>query len=192
MSSPTQPKKGPISEFPAGDLRNSIRLITTHNEEGKGVFLPTDHGDHHKIMVNGHAVANIIYTTSGNPVSLQNDADISYARENEPGLHIQKGTVVRLIDFAPGVDSPMHRAMSLDYGIVIEGELEITLNSGESRVMRPGDISVQRATMHKWRNCSKEKSARAVFVLLDCEPFSINGVEMKEDLGDLAREYQKH
>ncbi|TGO60312.1 hypothetical protein BELL_1207g00040 [Botrytis elliptica] len=110
--------------------------MTTHNEEGKGIFLPTDHGGHHEIMVNGHAVANIIYPTSG----------------NAPSIHIKNGTVVRLIDFAPGLDSPMHRAMSLDYSIVIESELEITLDSGESRIMRPGDVSVQRATMHKWRN----------------------------------------
>lgn len=82
--------------------------------------------------------------------------------------------------------------MSLDYGIVIEGELEITLDSDESRIMRPGDVSVQRATMNKWRNCSKEKSAPAVFVLLDCEPFSVDGVEVKENLGDLAGEYKEH
>lgn len=100
--------------------------------------------------------------------------------------------MVRLIDFGPGIESPLHRAMSLDYGIVIEGELEITLDSGESRILRPGDVSVQRATMHKWRNCSKEKSARMVFILLDCQPFSVNGVEIKEDLGDLAGEYKEH
>ncbi|TGO35593.1 hypothetical protein BHYA_0153g00270 [Botrytis hyacinthi] len=144
MTSPiaSQSAKGPISEFPAGDLRNSIRLMTTHNEESKGIFLPTDHGDHHKIMVNGHAVASIIYPTSGNPANLQNDADIKYARENEPIINIKNGTVVGLVDFAPGLDSPMHRDMSLDYGIVIECELEITLDSGESRIMRPGDVSV--------------------------------------------------
>ncbi|RYP44390.1 hypothetical protein DL768_009156 [Monosporascus sp. mg162] len=64
----------------------------------------------------------------------------------QPGLHAKNGTVVRLIDFAAGLDSPMHRAMSLDYGVVIEGEFEITLDSGESRIMRPGDVFVQRAT----------------------------------------------
>ncbi|KAL7625207.1 hypothetical protein AAE478_004422 [Parahypoxylon ruwenzoriense] len=188
----TYTEPGPISKFPANDLRHSQRFITTYNKEGKGVFLPADDGDHHKIMVNNHAVANIIYSTLGNPVDLKDEADIKYARENEPGLHIPNGTVVRLIDFGPGLESPLHRAMSIDYGIVIEGEFEITLDSGESRIMRPGDISVQRATMHKWRNCSKDKSGRMLFILLDCLPFSINGVEIKEDLGDLAPEYEKH
>ncbi|RYP80512.1 hypothetical protein DL770_006185 [Monosporascus sp. CRB-9-2] len=192
MASSNTPEPGPISKFPAPGLRHSQRFITTYNKEGKGVFLPADDGDHHKIMVGGHAVANIIYSTLGYPVDLKDEKDIKYARENEPGLHIQNGTVVRLIDFAPGLDSPMHRAMSLDYGIVIEGEFEITLDSGESRIMRPGDISVQRATFHKWRNCSKDKPGRMLFILLDVEPFSVNGVEIKEDLGDLAPEYEKH
>ncbi|RYO76666.1 hypothetical protein DL764_010283 [Monosporascus ibericus] len=192
MASSNTAEPGPISKFPAPGLRHSQRFITTYNKEGKGVFLPADDGDHHKIMVGGHAVANIIYSTLGNPVDLKDEKDIKYARENEPGLHIQNGTVVRLIDFAPGLDSPMHRAMSIDYGIVIEGEFEITLDSGESRIMRPGDVSVQRATFHKWRNCSKDKPGRMLFILLDVEPFSINSVEIKEDLGDLAPEYEKH
>lgn len=83
----------------------------------------------------------------------------------------------------------MHRAMSIDYGIVIEGEFEITLDSGETRIMRPGDVSVQRATMHKWRNTSPDKCARMVFVLLDCKPFTIGNQEVSEELGDLAGEY---
>ena len=79
--------------------------------------------------------------------------------------------------------------MSIDYGIVVEGEFEITLASGESRIMKPGDVSVQRATMHKWRNCSPDKSGRMIFILLDCKPFSINGKIVEQDLGDLAGEY---
>lgn len=108
----------------------------------------------------------------------------------QPGLHVHNGSVVRLIDFAPGVESPMHRAMSIDYGVVIEGEFEITLDSGESRIMRPGDVSVQRATMHKWRNCSQTQCGRMVFILLDCKPLQIGQTNIQEDLGDLAGEYK--
>lgn len=46
----------------------------------------------------------------------------------------------------------MHRTTSLDYGIVLEGEVELILDSGERRAMKAGDIAVQRATMHAWRN----------------------------------------
>jgi hypothetical protein len=74
---------GPITKFPADGLRASKRFITSHNAEGKGVFITEDHGDHHKVMVRGKGVANIIYSTHGNPVDLANDADVQYAKENE-------------------------------------------------------------------------------------------------------------
>lgn len=100
--------------------------------------------------------------------------------------------MVRLIDFGPGVESPLHRTLSLDYGIVIEGEMEITLDSGESRILKPGDIAIQRATMHKWRNCLKDKSSRVAFILQDVKPFEVKGVKAKEELGALEGEYEKH
>src|SRR2546429_4078180 len=74
---------GPISKFPADDLRASQRFITSHNEKGQGVFIATDNGDHHKVMVQGKGVANIIYSTKENPVDLNNEVDVKYARENE-------------------------------------------------------------------------------------------------------------
>lgn len=55
--------------------------------------------------------------------------------------------VLRHVDIGPGITSPMHRTVSLDYGIVIEGEIELLLDSGEKRQMLPGDICVQRGTM---------------------------------------------
>ena len=162
-----QDENGPITEFPTSDLRSSQRFITSHNAAGDGVFVATDSGDHHHVMVKGKGVANIIYST----------------------LHVHNGSVARLIDFAPGVEWPMHRAMSVDYGVVIEGEFELTLPSGESRIMKSGDVSVNRATMYKWRNCDDERSGRMLFVLLDCKPFEINGKMVQQDLGDLAGEY---
>ena len=83
----------------------------------------------------------------------------------------------------------MHRAPSVDYGVVIEGEFELTLSSGESRVMKTGDVNVNRATMHKWRNCDPERSGRMLFILLDCKPFKVKGEMVQQDLGDLAGEH---
>jgi quercetin dioxygenase-like cupin family protein len=39
------------------------------------------------------------------------------------------------------MESPIHRAMSIDYGIVVEGKFLFSLDSGESKVMLPGDMS---------------------------------------------------
>ena len=72
---------------------------------------------------------------------------------------------------------------------MIQGEFELTLDSGESRIMHPGDVSVNRGAMHKWRNLDAEKSGRMLFVLLDCKPLFVEGKEIVQDLGALASEY---
>ena len=59
----------------------------------------------------------------------------------------------------------MHRTESVDYGIVIEGEITLILDRGET-LLKPGDVVVQRGTNHAWANRSG-KNARMVFVLLD-------------------------
>lgn len=90
------------------------------------------------------------------------------------------------------VSSPLHRAVSLDYGVVIEGEFELTLDSGETRIMRQGDFCVNRGAMHAWRNLTGNGTlpGRMLWVLLDCKPLIINGQEAEEDLGELAPYYQ--
>lgn len=73
----------PYKGFPATDLRHPKRLVTTHNQDGKGVFLPDDDGDHHRVILDGDAVCNIIYSTQGNPVNINKEADVKRAEENE-------------------------------------------------------------------------------------------------------------
>ena len=65
-------------------------------------------------------------------------------------------------------DSPhplMHRTQTLDFGIVIEGELVLVLDTEERRLL-PGDVVVQRGTNHAWANRS-DRPCRIAFVLLD-------------------------
>lgn len=61
-----------------------------------------------------------------------------------------------------------HRTDSLDYAVVIEGEIVMLLDEGEV-TLRPGDVIVQRATNHSWSN-KTEQNARVMFVLLGTEP----------------------
>lgn len=75
--------KGPITKFPAEGLRHARRFITSHNKDGDGVFVNDDDGDHHRVMVEGLAVANIIYSTAENPVDMNDDQDLAYARDHE-------------------------------------------------------------------------------------------------------------
>ena len=59
----------------------------------------------------------------------------------------------------------MHRTETIDYGIVIEGELVLIMDEGETTV-RAGDIVIQRGTNHGWANRSGN-NCRIVFVLID-------------------------
>jgi quercetin dioxygenase-like cupin family protein len=79
----------------------------------------------------------------------------------------------------------MHRTVSLDYGVVLEGEIELVLDSGETRKMTRGDVAIQRGTMHAWRNLSSTSWARMMYVLQESKPIEIEGEVLKEDYGTM-------
>ncbi|KAJ7474324.1 hypothetical protein FB451DRAFT_1035118 [Mycena latifolia] len=80
--------------------------------------------------------------------------------------HVSKdGSVFRVFEFSPGTISPVHRTVSLDYGIVAKGSIVLELDDGERIILNEGDVIVQRGTMHAWRNESTEW-ARIYFVVL--------------------------
>lgn len=107
------------------------------------------------------------------------------------------------------MESPIHRALSIDYGIVVEGAFELTLDSGEKKLMLPGDMSkslltlsinsnsilwltqlgVNRGCMHMWKNLDENRPGRMLFVLLDVTPTKVNGEEITEHLGILEKDY---
>ena len=95
------------------------------------------------------------------PDTIQNnvsDADIAagFAQMGAAGATTQKS------------DSPhklMHRTETIDYGILIAGELWLVLEEGETK-LNVGDVVIQRGTNHAWSNRTNE-IARMVFILLD-------------------------
>jgi uncharacterized cupin superfamily protein len=67
-------------------------------------------------------------------------------------------------------DSPhpmMHRTESVDYGIVVFGEIVLVLDDGSRTHLKAGDVVVQRGTDHAWENPSETSPARMAFILLD-------------------------
>ncbi|CAJ2505663.1 Uu.00g130570.m01.CDS01 [Anthostomella pinea] len=190
QETPGGPSVGYITNgFPAPGLRRTVRHITGHNDNGKSVFLSADSGDHHKIMGDQQAIANILYSTIETPVDLNDDVDIKHAKENEPPLNYTNGTVVRMVDFGPGVGTPLHRAMSIVYGAVMEGEFELTLDSGETRVLRQGDVSINRAGAHAWRNLTGNGNlpGRMLYVLVGSKDVVVNGEKLGAYLGWLEK-----
>lgn len=131
---------------------------------------------------------SVAYTTKF-PADLNSDADVvahdqkMEASGGKLGLVSGGGTVLRYVDFAPGYTCMMHRTQSVDYGIVLEGQIVSMLDSGEEQLMGRGDVMVQRATMHAWRNPSETEWARMIFCLQDCKPLIIGGKRLGEDLG---------
>jgi len=75
------------------------------------------------------------------------------------------GTKIRINEFPPGVVSPVHRTQSVDYGIVLDGEVVLVLDDSET-ALSPGDVVVQRGTAHRWENRT-ERTARMAFILID-------------------------
>lgn len=123
------------------------------------------------------------------PPNLNGDADVKAhddkmaASGGKLGLVSGGGTVLRYVDFAPGYTCMMHRTQSVDYGIVLEGQIVSVLDSGEEQLMGRGDVMVQRATMHAWKNPSQTEWARMIFCLQDCQPLYVGGQRFGEDLG---------
>lgn len=60
--------------------------------------------------------------------------------------------------------------------------MEMLLDDGVSKVMKRGDVAVQRCTMHGWKNASKTEWCRMFFVLQECQELKVEGKELGEDL----------
>ena len=68
----------------------------------------------------------------------------------------------------------MHRTYSLDYGIVLQGEVDLELDAGKKTRVKTGEIVVQRGTIHAWHNPGNDV-ARVAFILLDASAATHNG-----------------
>jgi quercetin dioxygenase-like cupin family protein len=164
------------------------RFITTHDPKTKKAIFSDAVSDDNKFDPIPGAAFALGYVTKGLPVDLNNDADLQVYKpylESPPGLVATGGTVLRFVDVAPGHLSPMHRTVSLDYGVVLEGDIELVLDSGETTPMQRGDVAIQRGTMHAWRNRSDTNWARMMYVLQECKPVEVDGEVLKEDYGSM-------
>ena len=68
-------------------------------------------------------------------------------------------------DQRPGVHPGMHKTDTVDYAIVLQGEIHALMDEGET-LMKAGDVMIQRGTNHAWANRS-DQMARICFVLID-------------------------
>ncbi|KAK5954678.1 hypothetical protein OHC33_004402 [Knufia fluminis] len=162
------------------------RFITDHNAEGQACFSNRNAEVMSWVAINPVANFALGYTTSRFPVKFADEEDITEYEaylKDRPGITIPGGTVLRFVDMAPGETSPMHRTVSLDYGVVLEGEVELVLDSGETRTLRRGDVAIQRGTKHAWKNAGAGW-CRMMYVLQESKPFKVAGKTLGEDYGE--------
>lgn len=154
------------------------RIVTGHDEAGKSIFLSIGEAPqlHHRTQ--GAVQFHELWSTSETPAPIH-PAEASEPNERLP-LRIPPdpgGTIIRILDIHPGhlkhiaprddgKHPGMHRTQTIDYGIMIEGEITMLLDDSEV-TMRPGDVLIQRGTDHAWENRSETITARIAFVLID-------------------------
>jgi hypothetical protein len=148
------------------------RVVTGHDDSGKSIVLSDGPPPQHHPM-QGPAIGADFYEiwNTTRSVPLLTSAE---AREpNERGFSIMPvaGHLLRIIEIYPpqqgGKRTVMHRTQTLDYAVVIEGEVVLLLDDTELRLNK-GDVVVQRGTDHAWENRS-DAIARLVFFHIDAE-----------------------
>jgi quercetin dioxygenase-like cupin family protein len=139
------------------------RIVTGHDARSRSIVL----SDGAPAVTHGveGATFHEIWRTAAAPAAITPDESEPTERALQVGPDAGGGTVFRVIDFEPGSVSPMHRTESVDYAIVVAGEMTLLLNDSETR-LRAGDAVVQRGTDHAWANRS-DAAATMAFVLVD-------------------------
>jgi quercetin dioxygenase-like cupin family protein len=151
------------------------RVVTGHDAQGRAVFKSEDVSPT-KLIPSGDASFLLIWTTQTVPADNNDETD---GRLRDAGLTLNQGSVIRIVDMLPGKESPMHRTNSIDYGIILKGEIELELEDGAKRTVREGGIIIQRGTNHLWRNVTNEPT-RIAFILIEAPAYVHNGQPLAE------------
>ena len=159
------------------------RFITTHNEQGKAVFEKKFGEEVEMVSLPDGMTFGLDYTTKDLPISMNKDEDLdvySGYLKNPPGLSITGGSVIRHVDIPPEMRCTMHRTVSLDYAVVLSGEIVLELDSGEERTVRAGEFIVQQGTNHKWVNRAADP-CRILFVMVGAHQVTLKDGRVLEE-----------
>jgi hypothetical protein len=171
------------------------RVVTGHNADGKSVLVMDGAPPQIYRRSPGSAVVTELWETRGAPADNRGNAEVT---DHPFRLAPPKtGSVFRIVEYPPdrerlaalaqeraaGDDgsghisaldrgSPrhpgFHKTHSVDYAIVLSGEIHALMDEGEVRLVA-GDVLIQRGTNHAWSNRT-DAPAYVAFVLIDAEP----------------------
>ena len=171
------------------------RVVTGHNAAGRSIFLMDGPAPAVVRRGTGATVATDLWETRSTPASNAGGEDptMGHPYRLPPPRH---GTIFRIVEYPPdsmrvaamrasaaehereasgytrdvaNARHPgFHKTDTVDYAIVLSGEIWALMDEGEVR-LEAGDVLIQRGTSHAWSNRSDE-SCRVAFVLIDAEP----------------------
>jgi mannose-6-phosphate isomerase-like protein (cupin superfamily) len=177
-------------------LRPVRRVVTGHDPQGRSV-IAADGASPHTIAISETPAFGMtdLWVTHGAPADNSGASDPAARRiVLEPPA---RGTIFRVVEFPPDAQVAgkfdrvkafeaigardaldpsaarhpgMHRTHSVDYAIVLSGEIWAVMDVGET-LLRAGDCLVQRGTNHAWSNRS-DAACHVAFVLVDATPAS--------------------
>jgi quercetin dioxygenase-like cupin family protein len=145
------------------------RVVTGHDAQGRAKVL-IDEQVQNVFSQRAGAFYSVIWTNEGFPANNDGDADPS---GKNIGTTIDNGAVFRVVSFGPGVAPRNHRTDSIDYAVVMSGEIAMELD-GETVHLKAGDVLVQRGTIHNWINNGSVPCVIA-FILVSAKPVAIGG-----------------
>jgi mannose-6-phosphate isomerase-like protein (cupin superfamily) len=145
------------------------RVVTGHDKNGRAI-VSIDEPVKNVAQTRPGAEATVIWTSEGLPVNNDGSADTS---TRKVGTTLENGTVFRVVSFGPGVAPRNHRTDSIDYAVVISGEIDMELDDTTVH-LKAGDVLVQRGTIHNWVNKGRVPCVIA-FVLVAAKPVTAGG-----------------
>ena len=144
------------------------RVVTGHDANGRAV-VKIDEVSKNIASSRPGATSRVVWTTESFPVNNTGDADEGLRKV---GTTLKNGTVFRIVEFAPGVGPRNHRTDSIDYAVVVSGEIDMELEDSVVH-LNAGDVLVQRGTIHNWVNRGTKPCVIA-FILIDSKPVEVN------------------
>jgi mannose-6-phosphate isomerase-like protein (cupin superfamily) len=145
------------------------RVVTGHDAQGRAKVL-IDEQVGNVISTRPGANSSVIWSSEQLPVNNDGDSDPAHKKIETT---IPGGSVFRVVSFGPGVAPRNHRTDSIDYAVVMSGEIDMELDIGSVH-LRAGDVLVQRGTIHNWVNRGKEPCVIA-FSLIAAKPVAAGG-----------------
>ena len=138
------------------------RVVTGHDANGKAIVLIDDVTP--ATSARPGTQASVVWTTQGFPVNNDTSEDTS---GNATGTTLAGGTVFRIVEFGPGNTPRNHRTDSIDYAVVMSGEIDMEM-----------DGTMIHLKVHNWINSGTEPCVIA-FSLIDAKSVEAGGKKLE-------------